>query len=222
MAKMKRMKRVRTHTVLADDEKIIGRHTTGQDIIARTYMKNIKEPVLDKNDEQVWIYDRDRNPVTKRFRQVPTEVTEVYVYELLPTGHNRKNYGFRPTEEELAQRDRLERRERLKEEYWDKLLDEQDAGKAAALGDGAHVASAAESLDAEIERRVAEGVAAALEKMTNTTTAGADMGARREESFRDDSVETKGPETKGERDTRIARNKQARERRARAKETAGV
>lgn len=222
--RMQRIKAIRTHTVLAENEKVIGKHTTGQDIIARTYMKDVKEPVLDKNGEQVWKYDRDRNPLTRIFRNVPTEVTEIYVWDELKTGHNRRNYGFRPTDEELVQRDQLQRAATLQEEYWkkaaergltaDALLDAVETGapKPPAqepLGDGHHVVSADESMEAEIARRVEEGIKAALASGTSPT---ATVVPR----------ELSHPETRAERDVRIARNTKARERRARAKETAGV
>lgn len=208
--RMQRIKAIRTHTVLADNEVVIGKHTTGQDIIARTYMKEFKEPILDKDGEQKWSYDRDRNPMTRQFRLVPREVTDVYVYDELKTGKNVRNYGFRPTEEELAQRDQLERAATLQQEYW------KEAAKrgldANALLDA--VKSGApkppkESRADEIKRLVAEGVAAALAERTNTA---ATVEPR----------ESPHPETKGERDARIARNRKARERRARAKEMAGV
>ena len=125
--RLQKIKPIVARTVLREDEEVVGRHTTGQDIISRTHTMMIAEDVLDKDGNEVWKSNHLGIPISKVRRKVPTEVTEVYVYDDVGGGHNHKIYDFRPPADEIDKRERLAGIERLRDEYFAKAYDRGDS-----------------------------------------------------------------------------------------------
>ena len=106
-------------TVLMSDEQIIDTHTDGRPIIQRTYTKEVRHPVLDVNGEQVWKTNQLGVRTVPMHELKPEQVTETYVYDELRTGHNHKNYDFRPDPGEVAAREKRERVSKLQDEFFE-------------------------------------------------------------------------------------------------------
>ena len=104
-------------TVLAEDEKIIGTHTDGRPIVSRTFIREVRYPVLDASGEQKWKINQMGVPTVPIFELRPEEVTEEYVYDELKTGHNQKNYHFRTDPAELERAAKRERVATLQDEF---------------------------------------------------------------------------------------------------------
>jgi|TARA_R110000824_G_scaffold100098_2_gene237968 hypothetical protein len=101
------------------DEQIIDTHTDGRPIIQRTYTKEVRHPVLDVNGEQVWKTNQLGVRTVPMHELKPEQVTETYVYDELRTGHNHKNYDFRPDPGEVAAREKRERVSKLQDEFFE-------------------------------------------------------------------------------------------------------
>ena len=106
-------------TVLMSDEQIIDTHTDGRPIIQRTYTKEVRHPVLDVNGEQVWKTNQLGVRTIPVFELKPEEVTETYVYDELRTGHNHRNYHFRPDPGEVEAQEKRERVSKLQDEFFE-------------------------------------------------------------------------------------------------------
>ena len=166
--RMQRISPIRTQTVYGADEKVIGRHTDGRDIIERTFMREVKEAVLDDQGKQVWKVNQLGQPISPIFRLVPTQMTEVYVYDEA-NGHNNRNRDFRPSEESLAQRARLERIETLRDDFFEAAEERGLTAEQIVAGFSGVVAPAApqqapaasgdDEMETEVQRRVAEALA---------------------------------------------------------------
>ena len=115
--RMQKIAPIRTHTVLAEDEKVIGMHGT-QQIIQRTFTREVAHDVLDKNGEQVWKLNHMGIPTVKVRELKPEQVTEVYVYHEV-NGQNYKNHDFRPGPDELDKREKRARVEALRENFFE-------------------------------------------------------------------------------------------------------
>jgi hypothetical protein len=105
-------------TVLSDNEQIIDTHTDGRPIIQRTFTKEVRVPVLDKDGEQVWKMNQLGIKTVPVFQLVPEEVTEIYVYDELKTGHNMRNYHFREDKAEVEARAKRARVNKLQDEFF--------------------------------------------------------------------------------------------------------
>jgi hypothetical protein len=105
-------------TVLSDNEQIIDTHTDGRPIIQRTFTKEVRVPVLDKDGEQVWKMNQLGIKTVPVFQLVPEEVTETYVYDELKTGHNMRNYHFREDKAEVEARAKRARVNKLQDEFF--------------------------------------------------------------------------------------------------------
>tara|TARA_R100000458_G_C8165369_1_gene167859 strand:- start:107 stop:574 length:468 start_codon:yes stop_codon:yes gene_type:complete len=105
-------------TVLGANEQIIDTHTDGRPIIQRTFTKEVRVPVLDKDGEQVWKMNQLGVKTVPVFKLVPEEVTETYVYDELRTGHNMRNYHFREDSAEVEARAKRARVSKLQEEFF--------------------------------------------------------------------------------------------------------
>jgi hypothetical protein len=106
-------------TVLTSEEEIIDTHTDGRPIIQRTYTKEARYPVLDGDGEQVWKVNQLGMRTVPVFELRPEQVTETYVYDELKTGHNYRNYHFRPDPGEIEARDKRERVSKLQDEFFE-------------------------------------------------------------------------------------------------------
>ena len=106
-------------TVLTSEEAIIDTHTDGRPIIQRTYTKEARYPVLDGDGEQVWKVNQLGMRTVPVFELRPEQVTETYVYDELKTGHNYRNYHFRPDPGEIEARDKRERVSKLQDEFFE-------------------------------------------------------------------------------------------------------
>jgi hypothetical protein len=106
-------------TVLTSEEAIIDTHTDGRPIIQRTYTKEVRHPVLDVNGEQVWKTNQLGVRTIPVFELKPEEVTETYVYDELKTGHNHRNYHFRPDPGEVEAQGKRERVSKLQDEFFE-------------------------------------------------------------------------------------------------------
>ena len=106
-------------TVLDGNEEIIDTHTDGRPIIQRTYTKEARYPVLDGDGEQVWKVNQLGMRTVPVFELRPEQVTETYVYDELKTGHNYRNYHFRPDPGEIEARDKRERVSKLQDEFFE-------------------------------------------------------------------------------------------------------
>lgn len=109
---------LRPRTVLAEDEKVVGTHTDGRQIIRRTYIEEVPHPVLDARGEQKWKMNQMGVPTVPIFELRPEEATEEYVYDELKTGHNHKNYYFRTDPAELERSAKRERVAALQDEFF--------------------------------------------------------------------------------------------------------
>ena len=105
-------------TVLDGNEEIIDTHTDGRPIIQRTYTKEVREPVLDKDGDQVWKMNQMGVPPVPVYKLRPEEVTETYVYDELRTGHNMRNYHFREDKVEVEARAKRARVNKLQDEFF--------------------------------------------------------------------------------------------------------
>ena len=105
-------------TVLGANEQIIDTHTDGRPIIQRTFTKEVRVPVLDKDGEQVWKMNQLGVKTVPVFKLIPEEVTETYVYDELRTGHNMRNYHFREDASEVEARAKRARVSKLQEEFF--------------------------------------------------------------------------------------------------------
>ena len=113
-----KIKRLRPRTELSPEENIIGTHDDGRPIIERTFTRENRVPILDKDGEQAWKFNQLGQPITPLFKLVPEEVTEVYVYDELPTGHNFKNRHFRPDPEQVAAQAQRDAAAKLQEDFF--------------------------------------------------------------------------------------------------------
>jgi hypothetical protein len=109
---------LRPRTVLAEDEKVIGTHEDGRQIIRRTFIKEVRHPVLDARGEQKWKMNQMGVPTVPIFELRPEEAVEEYVYDELKTGHNHKNYYFRTDPAELERSAKRERVAALQDEFF--------------------------------------------------------------------------------------------------------
>jgi len=110
---------LRPRTVYAEDEQIIGTHTDGRPIVQRTFTRDVSHPVLDARGEQKWKMNQMGVPTVPIFELRPETVTEEYVYDELKTGHNHKNYYFRPDPAELERVAKRERVSVLQDEFFE-------------------------------------------------------------------------------------------------------
>ena len=110
---------LRPHTVLGEDEQVVGTHTDGRPIVQRTFIEDVPHPVLDARGEQKWKMNQMGVPTVPIFELRPETVTEEYVYDLLKTGHNHKNYYFRPDPGELERVAKRERVSVLQDEFFE-------------------------------------------------------------------------------------------------------
>ena len=106
-------------TVLTSEEAIIDTHTDGRPIIQRTYTKEVRYPVLDGSGEQVWKTNQLGVRTLPVFELRPEQVTETYVYDELKTGHNHRNYHFRPDPGEIEAQEKKERVSKLQDEFFE-------------------------------------------------------------------------------------------------------
>jgi hypothetical protein len=106
-------------TVLTSEEQIIDTHTDGRPIIQRTYTKEVRHPVLDTSGEQVWKVNQLGMRTIPVFELKPEQVTETYVYDELKTGHNYRNYHFRPDPGETEALEKRERVSKLQDEFFE-------------------------------------------------------------------------------------------------------
>ena len=205
--RLQKIKPIVARTVLADDEKVIGRHSTGQEIIERTYMKTFAEDVLDKEGNEVWKTNHLGIPISQVRRKVLREVTEVYVYEDVGGGHNFKNFDFRAPPEVLAERARIEGIQKLKDEYFERAYDRG--------------MSADEILDIE----EAGGVVPEVENDDEVAPINLELSEEEQEAQAAAEQAIAEAEKRDRKAMAEQRNKRARKRRAeksRGKETAGV
>ena len=116
--RMQKIAPIQTRTILAEDEKVIGIHTDGRQIIERTFMRDIPHAVLDKKGNQAYKPDQFGRQLTPIRELVPTEFTEVYVYNEAH-GQNYKNPDFRPGADELDKREKRARIEALRDNFFE-------------------------------------------------------------------------------------------------------
>jgi len=110
---------LRPRTVYAEDEQIIGTHTDGRPIVRRTFTRDVRYPVLDARGEQKWKMNQMGVPTVPIFELRPETVTEEYVYDELKTGHNHRNYHFRPDPAEVERAAKRERVSTLQDEFFE-------------------------------------------------------------------------------------------------------
>tara|TARA_R110000824_G_scaffold117337_2_gene269274 strand:+ start:674 stop:1168 length:495 start_codon:yes stop_codon:yes gene_type:complete len=114
---------LRPRTALGEDEKIVGTHTDGRPIVRRTFTQEVRHPVLDGRGEQKWKMNQLGIPTVPIFELRPETATEEYVYDELKTGHNHRNYHFRPDAEELERTAKRRRVSALQEEFFEAAED---------------------------------------------------------------------------------------------------